>query len=62
MMDREGDHSSTAEALFAMPEMATTPAAEAGALVKMDGLLLLGFGPRTPQAAQALHDALQGQG
>ena len=62
MMDREGDHSSTAEALFAMPEMATTRAAEAGALVKMDGLLLLGFGPRTPQAAQALHDALQGQG
>lgn len=61
MMDREGDHSSTAEALFAMPEMSTTPAAQAGALVKMDGLLLLGFGPRTPQAAQTLHDALQGQ-
>lgn len=62
MMDREGDHASTAEALFAMPEMATTPAAQTGALVKMDGLLLLGFGPRTPQAAQALHDVLQGQG
>ncbi|UOA27832.1 ABC transporter substrate-binding protein [Pseudosulfitobacter sp. DSM 107133] len=61
MMDREGDHASTAEALFAMPEMATTPAAQTGALVKMDGLLLLGFGPRTPQAAQALHDVLQGQ-
>jgi len=62
MMDREGDHASTAEALFAIPEMATTPAAQTGALVKMDGLLLLGFGPRTPQAAQALHDVLQGQG
>ncbi|MCR8825833.1 heme/hemin ABC transporter substrate-binding protein [Pseudosulfitobacter koreensis] len=62
MMDREGDHSASAEALFAMPEIATTPAAQSGALVKMDGLLLLGFGPRTPQAAQALHDVLQGQG
>ncbi len=61
MMDREGDHSATPEALFAMPEMATTPAAQSGALVRMDGLLLLGFGPRTPQAAQALHDVLQEQ-
>lgn len=61
MMDRGGDHSSTTETLFAMPEMATTPAAQSGALVKMDGLMLLGFGPRTPQAAQALHDVLQGQ-
>ncbi|ASM71740.1 MULTISPECIES: heme/hemin ABC transporter substrate-binding protein [Roseobacteraceae] len=61
MMDREGDHSSTAETLFTMPEMSTTPAAQTGALVKMDGLLLLGFGPRTPKAAQALHDVLQEQ-
>jgi iron complex transport system substrate-binding protein len=26
----------------------------------MDGMLLLGFGPRTPEAADALHAALYG--
>jgi iron complex transport system substrate-binding protein len=49
-----GDHSSTPEQVFALPSMQTTPAAANKALVSMDGLLLLGFGPRTPQAARAL--------
>lgn len=49
-----GDHAITAEEMFALPSMQTTPAAASKALVSMDGLLLLGFGPRTPEAARAL--------
>lgn len=58
MMDRGGDHAATAEELFAMPALAGSPAAANKALVRMDGLLLLGFGPRTAEAATELHDAL----
>lgn len=60
-MQRGGNHDITAETLFAMPAMRLTPAAEASALVKMDGLLLLGFGPRTAEAVTALNHALYGQ-
>ncbi|MEM7711231.1 MAG: ABC transporter substrate-binding protein [Pseudomonadota bacterium] len=58
MMDRGGDHGSNAADLFTMPALATTRAAERQALVKMDGLLLLGFGPRTPEAVERLAAAL----
>ena len=60
MMDREGDLSISDADVLAQPALSQTPAAAAGALVRMDGMLLLGFGPRTPQAAQTLHDALYG--
>jgi iron complex transport system substrate-binding protein len=40
------------------PALAETPAAKAGALLRMDGMLLLGFGPRTPEAALQLHGLL----
>jgi iron complex transport system substrate-binding protein len=50
------------EGLLAIPEVALTPAAQAGRVVTMDGLLLLGFGPRTAAAAaelgKQLHPAL----
>jgi iron complex transport system substrate-binding protein len=50
------------QALLARPELAATPAAAEGRLIAMDALLLLGFGPRTPQAmaelAEALHPGL----
>lgn len=49
-----GDHAITPEEMFALPSMQTTPAAANKALVSMDGLMLLGFGPRTPDAARAL--------
>ncbi|MEM7489305.1 MAG: ABC transporter substrate-binding protein [Pseudomonadota bacterium] len=62
MMDRTGDHDTDAAALFAMPAMATTKAAGTQALVKMDGLLLLGFGPRTPEAVERLAAALAAAG
>ncbi|ANK82515.1 MAG: hypothetical protein TEF_18245 [Rhizobiales bacterium NRL2] len=45
-------------ALLALPGLAATPAAESGRVVAMDGLLLLGFGPRTPEAAARLARAL----
>jgi iron complex transport system substrate-binding protein len=43
---------------FALPAFAATPAAASHRLVVMDGLYLLGFGPRTPKAAQDLMTAL----
>jgi iron complex transport system substrate-binding protein len=53
-MTSTGGHAITPEKVFSLPSMQTTPAAANKALVNMDGLLLLGFGPRTPQAARAL--------
>jgi len=48
------------EAVLARPDVALTPAGRNGRLIAMDGLLLLGFGPRTPQAARQLAAALHG--
>ncbi len=45
-------------ALRARPEIAMTPAGRDGRIVPMDALLLLGFGPRTPQALLLLGQAL----
>lgn len=53
MMDRGGDHSAADDELFAHPAIATTPAGASKSLVRMNGGLLLGFGPRT---AEAIHD------
>lgn len=60
MMDRTGDHAADNEALLAMPALLPTPAARHGAVVRMNGLYLLGFGPRTAQAALDLNAALYG--
>lgn len=50
------------DALRSRPEIALTPAGQNGRIVAMDALLLLGFGPRTPEAivtlAKALHPGL----
>ena len=51
---QRGDHGLTAEQVFAVPALQTSPAATNKALVKMDGLFLLGFGPRTPEAIRSL--------
>ena len=40
--------------LLSIPEIALTPAGREGRVVVMDSLLLLGFGPRTAQAAATL--------
>jgi iron complex transport system substrate-binding protein len=41
--------------------LAQTPAARSGRVIAMNALLLLGFGPRTPDAANELAQALAGQ-
>ncbi|MEH2482674.1 iron complex transport system substrate-binding protein [Nitrobacteraceae bacterium AZCC 2146] len=43
-----------ADAVFASPAFALTPAAQTKSFVAMDGLYLLGFGPRTAAAARDL--------
>ena len=40
--------------VLAVPGLAITPAGQTRRLIAMDGLLLLGFGPRTPQAVELL--------
>lgn len=62
MMDRGGDHSADNSEVFSHPGLAASPAAQTGAVVRIDGLLLLGFGPRTPEAVNRLSDALVGAG
>ncbi|HDR28371.1 heme/hemin ABC transporter substrate-binding protein [Rhodovulum sp.] len=57
MMAREGAEDMSDQVL-SHPAIRTTPAAAARALVQMDGLYLLGFGPRTAQAVRDLSDAL----
>lgn len=61
MMDRSGDHSLANAELTSLPALAPTPAARDGAIVRMNGLYLLGFGPRTAQAALDLNAALYGR-
>ena len=58
MMDRRGDHGSGDEELFSMPSISTTPAAETKSLIRMNGLYLLGFGPRTASAINELRKEL----
>ncbi|KJS45040.1 ABC transporter substrate-binding protein [Roseovarius sp. BRH_c41] len=60
MMDRTGDHAILDEQLFALPAIRTTPAGTAESVLRMNGLYLLGFGPRTAKAALDLNTALYG--
>jgi iron complex transport system substrate-binding protein len=46
------------EGLLQRPDIAQTPAGKAKRVVAMESLLLLGFGPRTPQAIRELATAL----
>lgn len=55
MMESTAGHSGD---VLAEPAFRLTPAATGGHLIKMEGQLLLGFGPRTPSAAMALVRAL----
>lgn len=58
MMDHASGHAASNEALFALPALALTPAAKTNSVVRMDGLLLTGFGPRTAEAVTKLNAAL----
>lgn len=61
MMNRgpeTSQHGAPDDQLLTMPALVNTPAAARGAVLRMDGGFLLGFGPRTGRAALALHDAI----
>lgn len=58
VMMQRGDHAMAAADLFAHPAFRLTPAAADRALITMDGLYLLGFGPRTADAARELMSRL----
>lgn len=58
MMNGTGDHVTTNETILAHPALAATPAGKAGRVVRMDGMYLLGFGPRTADAIVSLHGEL----
>lgn len=58
MMDRTGDLALSDADVLGHPALGATPAAQSGAILRMDGMKLLGFGPRTPEAAAELHRAL----
>ncbi len=62
VMDREGDHEISKEDIVTHPALASTPAALNGALVKLDGMLMLGFSVRTAEAVTALSQALMSTG
>lgn len=62
MMAREGEMAISDADVLALPALAASPAAQSGAILRMDGLKLLGFGPRTPEAAAELRAALYPQG
>lgn len=57
MMDRGGGHAAADEIILAHPALGQTPAAQTGSIVRQSGLLLLGFGPRTPTAVSSLSAA-----
>ena len=61
MMERAGDLAIGNPDVMAHPTLSQTPAAQAGHILRMDGMMLLGFGPRTPEAAKLLYDALYAQ-
>ncbi|WP_254656145.1 ABC transporter substrate-binding protein [Ketogulonicigenium vulgare] len=58
MMDRGHNLDAANDELWAMPVLASTPAGQNQAVIRMDGIYLLGFGPRTGAAALELHNAL----
>ena len=60
MIDRGGDHSAGNEELFGNPSIAATPAGAQKNIVRMNGLYLLGFGPRTANAIRDLSKSLSG--
>ncbi len=59
MMDRGGDHAATRADIETHPALRLTPAGAQGQVITMNGLYLLGFGPRTGDAALELNAHLQ---
>lgn len=51
---QRGSHAANPDEVFAFPAFQSTPAAASRSLISMDGLYLIGFGPRTPAAGREL--------
>ena len=62
MMQRGADQHGGTDKVLERPEFALTPAGKNKRAIIMDGMLLLGFGPRTPQAIAELGEALRNNG
>jgi iron complex transport system substrate-binding protein len=60
MMNRGDGASTKNDDLMKQPALALTPAVQNRAIVRMDGLHLLGFGPRTASAVRELNAAIYG--
>jgi iron complex transport system substrate-binding protein len=58
VMERPGSSDLTADTVFTRPAFGATPAAATRSFVSMEGLYLLGFGPRSARAARDLAVAL----
>lgn len=58
LMDSGLESVGGAQGLWQLPGLALTPAGQQGRVLSMDGLFLLGFGPRLGQAVLALNQAL----
>lgn len=59
IMDRGGARGMSNEDILANPALAVTPAGQAGRIIRMDGMLLLGFSVRTGEAVTKLAAAFQ---
>ena len=55
------DASGGVDAFLAQPGLAATSAARSRRVIVMDDLLLLGFGPRLPEALRQLQTGIAGQ-
>ncbi|MBK0326880.1 ABC transporter substrate-binding protein [Rhodobacteraceae bacterium F11138] len=62
MMQSEGARAVSDETLFSQPAIAATPAGQNRAVLRMDGMFLLGFSVRTGQAVTELAARLHGSG
>ena len=60
IMNGGGDHTISNDDLLKQPALSLTPAADHKAIIRMDGLHLLGFGPRTASAVRELNTAIYG--
>ncbi len=61
MMNARGDHGTSDEQVFSHPAIAATPAGQNQNIIRMDGLYMLGFGPRTAEAATELFEILSSE-
>ena len=58
MMSHVVQSSGGKDEILSLPQLKLTPAGKNGNLISMDGLLLLGFGPRTPLAIRSLTEQI----